>query len=278
MPYKIRVTKKKETAPLRIVSRSEEMLDQVRTHPKWIWIGVGAALLLLALILTVQILNHRAEGKAWALESEASRLFHEPPPLPQPIEEGKEAPKEMTKTERLQKSAALYDEIVGKYPRTSAAMVAQYESGNVYFELEDDDAAGKRYRAFLEKYPAQKEMAALVHLRIGYLDQKKGDQASALNNFKAAYEMENARTKDQAGFELGRSLEQAGKKEEAVEIYKKVVERFAQSPWAAEANARLVALNPPAASSPPSTGSGKEGATPPPVADEKSSPKPQQKK
>lgn len=277
MPYKIRATKKKETAPLRIASRSEEMLDQVRMNPRWIWIGAGAVLLLFVLILTVQILNHRAEGKAWALESEASRLFHEPPPLPQPIEEGKEAPKEMTQEERLKKSAALYDEIVEKYPRTATAMVAQYESGNVYFELGDHDAAGKRYGAFLEKYPAQKELSALVHLRLGYLDQKKGDQPSALSHFKAAYEMENSRTKDHAGFELGRSLEQAGKKEEAMEIYKKVAEGFAQSPWAAEATARLVTLTPPAAASnPPTAGPAKEGATPPAVGE--TAPKPQQKK
>jgi tetratricopeptide (TPR) repeat protein len=274
MPYKIRVNKKKEAASLRIVSRSEQMFDQVRTNPKWIWIGAGSVFLLGLLILTVQVLNHRAEGKAWALESEASTLFHEPPPLPQPIEEGKEAPKELTKTERLKKSAALYDEIVEKYPRTTTAMIAQYESGNVYFELEDHASAEKRYRSFLEKYPAQKDLVALVRLRMGYLQQKKGDQASALNEFKAAYEMESAKNKDQAGFELGRSLESAGKKEEAVELYKKLSASFAQSPWAAEANARLMVLNPPTASTPPPAEPVKEGAAPPAASDGKAAEKP----
>jgi predicted negative regulator of RcsB-dependent stress response len=285
MPYKIRVNKKKEAAPLRIVSRSEQMFDQVRTHPKWIWIGAGSVLFLGVLILTVQFLSHRAEEKAWALEAEASKLFHEPPPLPQPIEDGKEPPKEMDKTERLKKSASLYDEIVQKYPRTDTARIAQYESGNVYFELEDLGSAENRYRAFLQKYQSHKELSALVHLKLGYLLQKKGDNASALDHFRTAYEMENGKNKDQAGFELGRSLEHAGKKEEAVETYKKLSERFAQSPWAAEANARLVVLNPPTASAPASTPSsssppaelGKEGGTPPAGPGENPSGKPKQK-
>jgi len=277
MPYKIRVQKKKEEVPLRIVTRSEQMLDQVRTHPKWIWIGAGVILSVLALLLMIQILTRRAEGKASALEAEASTLFHEPPPLPQPVEEGKEAPKEMTKTERLKKSASLYDEIVEKYPRTATAMVAQYESGNVYFELEEHDAAEKRYRSFLEKYPGRKDLTGLVHLRMGYLNQKKGDPASAVNHFKTAYEMENGKSKDQAGFELGRTLEQTGKKEEAMEIYKKLSETFAQSPWAAEASARLMILNPPAASNPPPAGTGKESAAPA-VSEGKPSQKPVEKK
>jgi tetratricopeptide (TPR) repeat protein len=277
MPYKIRASKKKEAAPLRIVSRSEQMLDQVRTHPKWIWIGAGSVLFLGGLILMVQLMSHRAEEKAWALEAEASKLFHEPPPLPQPIEEGKEPPKEMDKTERLKKSASLYDEIVEKYPRTNTARISQYESGNVYFELEDYGSAENRYRAFLQKYPAQKELSALVHIKMAYLQQKKGDNASALDHFRSAYEMENGKNKDQAGFELGRALEHAGKKEEAVEIYKKLSERFAQSPWTAEASARLIALNPPSASAPPPGETGKEGVTLPAAPAEKPSGTPQKK-
>lgn len=263
MPYKIRVNKKKETAPIRIVNRSEEMFEQVRTNPKWIWIGAGVILAVAAILLTVQILNHNTEKKAAALEAEASALFHEPPPIPQPIEEGKEAPKELTKTERLQKSAALYDEIVAKYPGTSTAMVAQYESGNVYFELEDNEAANQRYLSFLQKHPDQKQLAALVHLKLAYLNQKKGDLPSAMNQFKAAYDMEDGHSRDQAGFELGRALEQTGKKEEAVAIYKKLSEGSGQSPWAAEATARLVVLTPPAAALPPAAVPGKEESAPP---------------
>jgi len=253
MPQKIRVQKKREEAPLRLVTRSEELVDQVRTHPQWIWGGIGVALALIAIFAAGWFMNQRAEKKAAALEAEAFRLFHEPPPLPQPIEEGKPEPvPDITdKTERLKKSASLYDEIVEKYPRTDVARMALYESGNVYFELKNYDAAEKRYLTFLEKNADQKNLASLAHLKLGYLYQKKQNSESALKHFRASYEAPEGNSRDQAGFELARALEMSDKKNEAVEIYKKVSEDFEKSPWGIEAKVRMNILNPPAASTPP---------------------------
>jgi tetratricopeptide (TPR) repeat protein len=260
MPYKIRVHKKKESIPLRLVSRSEEMLDQVRSHPKWVWGGIGVLVALTSIFMTFWFLNHRAEEKASVLESEAFRLFHEPPPLPEPKEdiEGTEFPKEMDKTERLKKSASLYQEIMEKYPRSARAPIALYESGHIYFELREYDLAEKQYRTFLHMYPDRKNLVSLVHLRMGYLNQIKGESESALEHFRSAYEMQGAKSRDQAGFELARLLEEADRKSEAVEIYKKVSEDFSLSPWGAEAKARFEILTPPSASAP----------SPPPPEDE----------
>ncbi|WDT76046.1 MAG: tetratricopeptide repeat protein [Candidatus Manganitrophus sp.] len=266
MPHKIRVQKKRDEAPLRLVTRSEELVEQVRSNPKWIWGGMGVALALIAIFITGWFLNQRAEKKAAAIEAEAFRLFHEPPPLPQPIEEGKPEPEPdiMDKTERLKKSASLYDEIVEKHPRTDVARMAPYEGGNVYFELKDYDAAEKRYLAFLEKNAAQKNLASLAHLKLGYLYQKKGNPESALKHFRASYEAEGGNSRDQAGFELARALEMSDKKNEAVEIYKKVSEDFEKSPWGVEAKVRMDLLNPPTASTPaPSATEPAKGTTPP---------------
>src|SRR5579884_107417 len=266
MPQKIRVQKKREDIPLRLVSRSEEWVEQVRTHPNWIWGGVGITLAVVALVFTVWLLNHRTETKAASLEAEASRLFHEPPPLPQPKEEGKPDPNTdiMDKTERLKKSATLYDEIVEKYPGTNVARMASYESGNVYYELKDYDAAEKRYLASLEKNAGQKDLASLIRLKLGYLYEKKGNTESAMKQFRAVYEAEGAHSRDQAGFELARILEMTDKKSEAAAIYKKVSEDFAKSPWGMEAKARMDILNPPAASAPaPSGTEPAKAATPP---------------
>lgn len=266
MPHKIRVQKKRDEAPLRLVTRSEELVEQVRSNPKWIWGGMGVALALIAIFITGWFLNQQAEKKAAAIEAEAFRLFHEPPPLPQPIEEGKPEPEPdiMDKTERLKKSASLYDEIVEKHPRTDVARMAPYESGNVYFELKDYDAAEKRYLAFLEKNAAQKNLASLAHLKLGYLYQKKGNPESALKHFRASYEAEGGNSRDQAGFELARALEMSDKKNEAIEIYKKVSEDFEKSPWGVEAKVRMNLLNPPTASTPaPSATEPAKGTTPP---------------
>ncbi|HLG22757.1 MAG TPA: tetratricopeptide repeat protein, partial [Candidatus Manganitrophaceae bacterium] len=222
----------------------------VRSHPKWVWTGFGVAVAFIVVFFTLWYFNQRANEKAWALEAEASTLFHEPPPLPQPKEEGKETPKEMDKTERLKKAAGLYEEILTKYPRSHSAAIARFEAGNVYFELKEYDLAEKRYQEFLQKRSANKSLAAMVHLKLGYLYQAKGNDAEGLKQFRLAYEMEGAKNRDQAGFEVGRALEKGGSKEEASGVYKKVSEDFGQSPWGMEAKARLDRLNPPAAAAP----------------------------
>ena len=279
MPHKIRVQKKREDIPLRLVSRSEEWVEQVRTHPKWIWGGVGIALAVVALFLGGWYLNHRAEQQAGAIEAEAFRLLHEPPPLPQPKGEGKPEIDIVDKTERLKKSASLFDEIAEKYPRTNVARMAAYESGNAYFELKDYDTAEKRYLASLEKFSNQKDLSSLVHLKLGYLYQKKGNTESAVKQFRTAYQTEGSSSRDQAGFELGRALEMSGQKSEAAEIYKKVSENFAKSPWGVEAKVRMDILNPPTASTPaPSGTEAAKGTTPPAGASAPAEPKTQPKK
>ncbi len=267
MPHKIRVQKKRDEAPLRLVTRSEELVEQVRTHPKWIWGGIGVALALIAVFIAGWFVNQSAEKKAAAIEAEAFRLFSEPPPLPQPVEEGKPEPEPdiMDKTERLKKSASLYDEITEKHPRTDVARMASYESGNVYFELKDYDSAEKRYLAFLEKNTDQKNLTSLAHLKLGYLYQKKQNPESALKHFRASYEAQEGNSRDQAGFELARALEVGDKKNEAIEIYKKISEDFEKSPWGVEAKVRMNILNPPAASAPPPAQTEPAKETPPPA-------------
>ncbi|MBI3804317.1 MAG: tetratricopeptide repeat protein [Nitrospirae bacterium] len=280
MPYKIRVQKKREEASLRLVARSEEWVEQVRSNPKWIWTGVGIVLAALLVFLGVWFVNNQTEQKAGLLEAEAFRLFHEPPPLPQPKEEGKPQPDLLDKTERLKKSVSLYDEILQKYPRSATARTAEYEIGNIYFELKDYDAAEKRYLAFLGKHSDQKDLASLAHLKLGYLYERKGNADAAMKQFRTAYESEEGHNRDQAGFEWARALEAGDKKNEAVEIYKKVSEGYAKSPWATEAKVRMDKLNPPAAAAPAPTPSGAEPgkATPPPaVAKEPSGAKPNPK-
>lgn len=288
MPYKIRAQKKKESAEIRLVNRSEELIDQARTHMGWIWGAVATLLLALSIFVVLWFLNQRVNGKAAELEAEAGVLFHEPPPPPQPKEEGKEAPKELTKTERIQKAATLYQDILKKYPRTASAPVAQYEIGNVYFELKDYPAAEKEYQAFLEKYSGNKELGSFIHLKLGYLYQAKGDDAAALKQLRLAYDKPDPRGKDQAGFEVGRLLEKMDNKKEATEVYKKVSEDFSQSPWASEAKGRLALLDPSsvpppvAQQGPPVSGPGQmvipitPKSGPPPVAPPKKGAEPKQ--
>jgi tetratricopeptide (TPR) repeat protein len=259
MAFKIRVHDKKEAPTLAVVQQAEGWMDQ--THRKRLVVGLGVGVAVIVAAAVGLFLDHRAEQKAAVLEATASRLFHEPPPLPQPKEEGKPEPppEEMDKTLRLKKAALLYDEVLETYPGSASAAVARYAIGHVRFELKEYDLAEQKFLAFIGAQPDEKEWVALVKLKLGILRQMKGDKAAALQSLREVYDLEGVRIRDQAGFELGRFLEEDSKKEEAIAIYKKVSEAFEKSPWGTEAKARLNILNPPTAVAPASS-------TPPPSA------------
>ena len=247
MAYKIRVQKKKEVTSLKIASRSEERLQALIARPKLVWGSLAVVVLIAALSFALRSMNQGAEEAAWTLEAQASKLFHEPPPLPEPIEEGaEEAPQVLLDPiERMKKSAEIYDQILEKHPRQSAASIALFESGNVYYALESYDKSEERLLSFLKKYPDRPGLIPLAHMKLAYLYLKKGEGEKAQNHLKTVYEQPDSPNKDQAGFELARALEADGKIDQALAIFSEVSSAFPQSPWGTEAKVRLTLLNPP---------------------------------
>jgi len=244
MSYKIRV-RKEASIQVYVAHWSESMLKWVTANLKSVISVIVLIVVLSGVLLGVKYMAVGADENATLLETEASSLLHDPIPLPEPIEEGEDPPEILTQKERYQKSAALYGEILEKYPSTPTAVIAQYEIGNVYFELGEFDLAVERYATFIKKYPGKTDLIAIVRLKLGYLQQRKGDEQNASDTFRALYESESVWNRDQAGFELARLLEEGGKEEEAKEIYEKISEDFAKSPWSAEAKARFTMLTSP---------------------------------
>jgi tetratricopeptide (TPR) repeat protein len=255
MPYKFRASKKNKQAiiPIQEIKGRFDLLKERFANRPLLTAGVITILaVVLISIPAYRIFTRQSEDRAWALEIEASRLFHEKQAAVSEADK-KDATKGQTSMERLIKASMLYDDILNRYPASMAAVIAQFEGGNVYFELEKYDLAEKRYLAFLKKETAQKDLLPLVHLRLAYLYQKQKKDALALDHFRIAYEWEGGFNKDQAGYERGALLERIGKKDEAIETYKKVSEAFKDSPWGTEAKTRLAMLT---ASTATSTSSG----------------------
>ncbi len=250
MPYKFRTSKKKQAIiPIQEIKGRLDLLKERFADRPLLTAGVITILaVLLISIPAYRMFMRQSEDRAWALEIEASRLFHEKPAAAKEADK-KDATKGQTPMERLTKASILYDDILNRYPASTAAVIAQFEGGNVYFELEKYDLAEKRYLAFLKKETARKDLLPLVHLRLAYLYQKQKKDALALDHFRTAYEWEGGFNRDQAGYERGSLLERIGKKDEAIEIYKKVSEAFKDSPWGTEAKTRLAMLTTSAATS-----------------------------
>ncbi len=247
MPYKIRPQKEKEVAQIQVVSRGQGLMESLSERPQLIWGGIALLLIIAVFTFITQSTRKSAEEAAWTIESEASKLLHDPPPLPQPIEEGDEdAPLEiMNETQRIEKALEIYGEILSKHAETDAARIALFESANAYAKLQKDEQAAEKYTAFIAQYPDSNKLVVLSHLRLAYLEQKKGDDAAAIDRFRMIYELPASDNKDQAGFELARALEITGKEDEAKALYQKLSEDYLETPWGTEAKARSLLLSPP---------------------------------
>ncbi|MBI3598911.1 MAG: hypothetical protein HY201_05655, partial [Nitrospirae bacterium] len=178
MPYKIRPSKKKQAIiPVQELKGRFDYLKAWFSSRPLLTVGVIAMLAAIVGFIPAYLLFMRqSEDRAWGLEVEAGRLFHEKPTSP-PENMATSAKPEETSTERLAKAAILYDDILDRYPESKAAVIAQFEAGNVYAELGKYDLAEKRYLAFLKKETERKELLPIVHLRLAYLYQKQKKDA-----------------------------------------------------------------------------------------------------
>jgi tetratricopeptide (TPR) repeat protein len=244
MGYKIRTVKKTYKEPLEVL-RDAGFLAEFFSRYRSLLLGLGALAALAGLAaLVIWQISLRSESKAWALEAEANRLFRENPELTAIMEKREIG----DKNEHFKKSLQLYREIVQKYPRTSAAPVAAYYIGNVQFELKEFDNAIQSYQAFLSRYGGQSRLTPLVQSKLAYLYQQTGKEQEALKLFQTVMGNDRAVNQDQAYYEVGRIYEGMGVEKEAIAAYEKAAEKFKNSPWAAEAQARLAILKPEPAS------------------------------
>ena len=252
MPYKIRPAQKKQTLPHKVEALREKYKTAIAPasrRPKLTSSIIALLVITLIFVPAYSFFKRHNETKAWDMEREASRFFYEKPTPLSEADKKDPSKKEESQSERWQKAASLYDEVSRRYSSTQAAAIAQYNAGNVYFDLEKYDMAEQRYLAFLKKQSNRKDLIPMVHLRLAYLYEKKKDNAKALDHLRVAYEAEGGLSQDQAGFEKGNLLEKMGNKKDAMTEYKAVSQKFTDSPWGAEAAARLAMLDPASATS-----------------------------
>lgn len=117
-----------------------------------------------------------------------------------------------------------YKDLIDRYPRSRAAVIARYRLGHLYFGRHEIDGAILAYKDFLNAAPADSDLVTLAYHALGV-----GHEAK--KNFKEAIEsFENAmKTKTASSFEalnyigIARVHEAMNSPEKAVEFYRKAL-------------------------------------------------------
>ncbi len=109
---------------------------------------------------------------------------------------------------------------------------------NCYYELANYDDAIKTLNDLNNQFSDPKiNSIAYYKLAMSYL--KKGDSDNAINALKSLYSIKGSAFSDMALLEWGKILDSQGKKEEAKEKYKELIDKFPKSAFVEEAKGRL---------------------------------------
>lgn len=80
----------------------------------------------------------------------------------------------------------IYKEVLEKYPRSRAAMLAHYRLAGLYDHQKDHDAAIRHYEAFLKQTPDRSDLKTVAYMALGHSHESKKDYKSALAAFEQA--------------------------------------------------------------------------------------------
>ncbi|MBN1472683.1 MAG: tetratricopeptide repeat protein [Syntrophaceae bacterium] len=117
-----------------------------------------------------------------------------------------------------------YAQVISKYPKSRAALLAQYRMGNIYFEQGETDKAIQAYGAFLSRSKDDNDIKTLTHTGLGYCYEIKKDYQSALTSFqKALATKEGVIFAGMTYRNIARIYEQMNDHIKAVEYYKKAL-------------------------------------------------------
>ena len=120
--------------------------------------------------------------------------------------------------------------MASKYKGTVAALFAHYYLGNIAYARGDYDEGISRYNEAIKKTGRKDDLLKfLLNMGIGSCYEAKGDNEAAAQSYGKAAETAGSSMKVIALFDKARALELALKKDEAIALYRQIMEENPES-------------------------------------------------
>ena len=120
----------------------------------------------------------------------------------------------------------IYEELINKYPKSDAAKLAFYNTGNIYYSLYDVDKSIEAYGKFLKKSSKYNMLTSLAYYGLGYCYEDKKDFEKAIESFENSNKsIEGLHFASMNYANIARIYEKMGKEKKALEFYKKALEQ-----------------------------------------------------
>jgi tetratricopeptide (TPR) repeat protein len=223
----------------------EASYDYVRGHQRNLLLVIAGVVALAAAVAGYRMWDQRREAAAGDELGQAIKVNSAPVVATGAKPDDSDDPSFPNEATQRARSRQLFEQLEKDYPRTGAADVAKVYLGSLH--LLDGDSAGARklWNDFLDEHPRHM-LAAAVRMSLMDLDRKEGKAEQVAQRLRADLEKdEKPLPEDVMLWELGQTLEQLGRRQEAHDAYQRVAEEFPDSAWASKAQQKARELAPP---------------------------------
>jgi tetratricopeptide (TPR) repeat protein len=204
-----KIVKKKLKEPDEFITLTERTYLFLKRHAKPVGAGVMIVLVLILAVLFYQRWEKKKEGNAYQLFTLAMETYQA---ASTPYKEGS--------PEQYRNVLEKFDEVIAKFPGTSAGKLSILFKGNLDLRLGEFDEAIKAYNAFLQKAGKEKLYRIFALEGLGYSYEGKKDYEKALSVYQKILEFGEDFQLADAYLGMGRCCEKLGKNKEALENYK----------------------------------------------------------
>jgi len=227
--------------------KQDELVTTVQEASRWTSahgreVKVTVAVLAAVVVASLAFASYRGHrrGQAERAFSVALDTFHSP--VSSDLPEGFEAPPGpvfATAAEKYRKAAAQFDEVASGYGSSDTGRRARYYAALSRLELGEYDAAEKSLGEIAARRDGDGLDASLARLALADLRRRRGQADKAVEEYRRLSDDTSfVLPRDHVLLELARTLEEAKRPAEAGAAYRRLVEEFPSSVYAAEARRR----------------------------------------
>jgi predicted negative regulator of RcsB-dependent stress response len=223
------------------VGRSVEYAE---THVRTLVYAIGGALLLIALAVGIYFYLGNLRQEANEALAKATAVYQAPIQATGAKPDDPTAPSFPTEAARQARAKELLQKVRDDYGSADAADVAGLYLAQIAANEGRLDDARKLWADFIDDH-GDSMLAGEARLNLIDLDRKQGKGEQVVQDLRSMLEKSDAPLpQDVILNELGKTLEQLKRPQEALQSYQRIVDEFPQSPYRQEAQEKISALDP----------------------------------
>ncbi len=222
-----------------------ESYDYVLGHRRNLALGVVALVVVVAGVAGWRSWQSRREAAASDQLGKAITVYNAPVVATGAKPDDADDPSFADEASRQTRAKQLFDALERDYRGTGAAAVGEVYLGRIHMQQKDEAGARQVWEQFLHDHPDHM-LAAAVRVSLLDLERKAGKGQQVVERLRADLEKDDKPLpEDVLLYQLGLTLEQLGRRQEAHDAYQRVADEYPDSPWAQKASTKARELVPP---------------------------------